>query len=67
MIDAADAIGFMVVATIFAVFLSVRFIGGTIGQYFSQFGLPVLAAVLVSLFVARLATPVLVAYLFQPK
>ncbi|HCW0315797.1 TPA: efflux RND transporter permease subunit [Pseudomonas aeruginosa] len=69
-IDAADAIGFAVVAitaTIVAVFLPVSFIGGAIGQYFSQFGVTVSAAVLASLLVARLGTPLLAAYLLAPK
>lgn len=51
-IDAADAIGFAVIAitgTIVAVFLPVSFTGGMIGQYFSQFGTTVSAAVLASL------------------
>lgn len=69
-IDAADAIGFAVVAitaTIVAVFLPVSFIGGTIGQYFSQFGVTVSSAVLASLLVARLGTPLMAAYLLQPR
>lgn len=69
-IDGADSIGFAVIAitaTIIAVFLPVSFIGGTIGQYFSQFGVTVSAAVLASMLVARLATPLLAAYLLQPK
>ena len=64
-IDAADAIGFAVIAitgTIVAVFLPVSFTGGMIGQYFSQFGTTVSAAVLASLLTARLATPLLAAY-----
>ncbi|MGO3891542.1 MAG: efflux RND transporter permease subunit [Paenalcaligenes sp.] len=68
-IDAADAIGFAVVAitaTIVAVFLPVSFIGGYIGQYFEQFGVTVSAAVLASLLVARLATPLLAAYVLRP-
>lgn len=68
-IDAADAIGFAVVAitgTIVAVFLPVSFISGLVGQYFSQFGITVSAAVLSSLLTARLATPLLAAYLLQP-
>ena len=58
-IDAADDIGFAVVAitlTIVAIFLPVSFIGGGIGQYFRQFGITVAAAVLASLLVARLAS-----------
>jgi multidrug efflux pump subunit AcrB len=64
-IDAADEIGLAVVATSFtiiAVFLPVSFMGGVTGQYFKQFGLTVAAAVLFSLLVARLITPVLAAY-----
>jgi multidrug efflux pump subunit AcrB len=64
-IDAADEIGLAVVATSFtivAVFLPVSFMGGVSGQFFKQFGLTVAAAVLVSLMVARLITPVLAAY-----
>lgn len=69
-IDASDAIGFAVVAitaTIVAVFLPVSFIGGYIGRYFTQFGVTVSVAVLASMLVARLATPLLAAYLMQPK
>jgi hydrophobe/amphiphile efflux-1 (HAE1) family protein len=69
-IDAADAIGFAVVAitaTIVAVFLPVSFIGGVVGKYFTQFGVTVAVAVLVSLAVARLVTPLMAAYLLRPK
>jgi len=69
-IDAADAIGFAVVAitaTIVAVFLPVSFIGGFVGQYFEQFGVTVAVAVLASLLVARLVTPLMAAYLLRPK
>lgn len=69
-IDAADAIGFAVVAitaTIVAVFLPISFIGGFVGKYFSQFGITVAVAVVASLLVARLVTPLMAAYLLQPK
>ncbi|MEN5089150.1 efflux RND transporter permease subunit [Pseudomonas protegens] len=69
-IDASDAIGFAVVAitaTIVAVFLPVSFIGGFVGQYFTPFGITVSAAVLASLLVARLVTPLMAAYLLKPK
>ncbi|UVL26290.1 efflux RND transporter permease subunit [Pseudomonas donghuensis] len=69
-IDASDAIGFAVVAitaTIVAVFLPVSFIGGFVGQYFTPFGITVSAAVLTSLLVARLLTPLMAAYLLKPK
>jgi multidrug efflux pump subunit AcrB len=68
-IDAADEIGLAVIAitlTIVAVFAPVSFMGGIPGQYFKQFGLTVAAAVLVSLLVARLLTPVMAAYFLRP-
>ena len=68
-IEAADEIGLAVVAitlTIVAVFAPVSFMGGVPGQYFKQFGLTVAAAVLVSLLVARLITPVMAAHLLRP-
>ena len=68
-IEAADEIGLAVVAislTIVAVFAPVSFMGGIAGQYFKQFGLTVAAAVLVSLLVARLLTPVMAAYFLRP-
>ncbi len=69
-IDAADEIGLAVIAitlTIVAVFAPVSFMGGIPGQYFKQFGLTVAAAVLVSLMVARLVTPVMAAYLLRGR
>ena len=68
-VEAADEIGLAVVAitlTIVAVFAPVSFMGGIAGQYFKQFGLTVAAAVLVSLLVARLLTPVMAAYFLRP-
>lgn len=68
-IDASDAIGLAVVAisaTIVAVFLPVSFMGGVTGQYFRQFGVTISVAVLASLLVARLVTPLLSAYLLKP-
>ena len=65
-LEAADEIGLAVIAitfTIVAVFAPVSFMGGIAGQYFKQFGLTVAAAVLISLLVARLITPMLAAYL----
>ncbi|WP_428031895.1 efflux RND transporter permease subunit [Ancylobacter sp.] len=67
-IDAADEIGLAVVATtltIVAVFLPVSFMGGIAGQYFRQFGITVAVAVLFSLLVARLLTPMLAAYFLR--
>ncbi|MGD9828007.1 MAG: efflux RND transporter permease subunit [Hyphomicrobiaceae bacterium] len=67
-LEAADEIGLAVIAitmTIIAVFAPVSFMGGIAGQYFKQFGLVVAAAVLFSLLVARLITPLLAAYFMR--
>ncbi len=67
--EAADEIGLAVIAitlTIVAIFVPVSFMDGIAGQYFRQFGLTVAAAVLVSLLVARLITPMMAAYLMKP-
>jgi multidrug efflux pump subunit AcrB len=69
-IDAADEIGLAVIATsatIVAVFVPVSFMPGIPGQYFRQFGLTVAMAVLFSLAVARLITPMMAAYLMRAK
>ncbi len=66
--EAADEIGLAVIAislTIVAVFVPVSFMGGIVGQYFKQFGLTVAVAVLFSLLVARLITPMMAAYLMR--
>ena len=68
-LEAADEIGLAVIAitfTIVAVFAPVSFMGGIAGQYFRQFGLTVAVAVLISLLVARLITPMLAAYFMRP-
>ncbi|MBX2805758.1 MAG: efflux RND transporter permease subunit [Hyphomicrobiales bacterium] len=67
-LEAADEIGLAVIAitfTIVAVFVPVSFMGGIAGQYFRQFGITVAAAVLFSLVVARLITPLLAAYFMR--
>src|SRR3546814_8971156 len=64
-IDAADEIGMAVVATtmsIVAVFLPVSFMRGISGQFLIQFGLTVAIAVLISMAVARMITPLSAAY-----
>lgn len=69
-IEAADEIGLAVIATtmtIVAVFVPVSFMPGIPGQYFRQFGLTVAIAVLLSLLVARLITPMMAAYLLRTK
>jgi len=68
--DAADEIGLAVVATtmaIVAVFLPVSFMPGIPGQFFKQFGLTVAVAVLMSLAVARLITPMIAAYFLKAE
>ncbi|MFM9979244.1 MAG: efflux RND transporter permease subunit [Sphingomonadaceae bacterium] len=67
-IDAADEIGLAVLATtmaIVAVFLPVGLMPGISGQFFKNFGLTVVAAVLVSLAVARTITPLAAAYFLK--
>ncbi|WP_133366398.1 efflux RND transporter permease subunit [Qipengyuania sediminis] len=67
-IDAADEIGIAVVATTFsiaAVFLPVGLMPGIAGQFFKNFGLTVVAAVLMSLAVARMITPLIAAYFLK--
>jgi multidrug efflux pump subunit AcrB len=69
-IDAADEIGIAVLATtmsIVAVFLPVGLMPGISGQFFKNFGLTVVAAVLMSLAVARLLTPMIAAYFLKAK
>ncbi|MFZ1743256.1 MAG: efflux RND transporter permease subunit, partial [Pontixanthobacter sp.] len=69
-IDAADEIGLAVVATSFcivAVFLPVGLMPGVTGQFFKNFGLTVVVAVLMSLAVARMITPMLAAYFLKAK
>ena len=67
-IDAADEIGLAVLATtmaIVAVFLPVGLMPGISGQFFKNFGLTVVVAVLISLAVARLITPMIAAYFLK--
>jgi len=65
----ADSIGLAVLATtatIVVVFTPVSFMGGIAGQFFKEFGLTVAVAVIFSLVVARLLTPLLAAYFLKP-
>ena len=69
-IDAADEIGLAVVATtmaIVAVFLPVALMPGISGQFFKAFGFTVVIAVMMSLLVARLITPLIAAYFLRTK
>ncbi len=66
--EAADEIGLAVLATtmaIVAVFLPVGIMPGISGQFFKNFGLTVVVAVLLSLAVARLITPMVAAYFLK--
>ena len=67
-VDAADEIGLAVLATtmsIVAVFLPVAMMPGISGQFFKNFGYTVVLAVLMSLFVARMITPLIAAYFLK--
>jgi len=66
--EAADEIGLAVVATTFAlvaVFLPTAFMSGIAGRFFKQFGWTAVLAVLASLVVARMLTPMMAAYLLK--
>jgi multidrug efflux pump subunit AcrB len=66
--EAANEIGLAVVATTFtlvAVFLPTAFMGGIPGLLFRQFGITTAVAVLASLVVARLLTPMMAAYFMK--
>ncbi|NKK63954.1 AcrB/AcrD/AcrF family protein [Rhizobium leguminosarum bv. viciae] len=67
-LEAADEIGLAVIATTFtlvAVFLPTAFMSGIPGLIFRQFGITAAVAVLVSLVVARLLTPMMAAYFMK--
>jgi multidrug efflux pump subunit AcrB len=67
--EAADEIGMAVIATTFAlvaVFLPTAFMSGVPGLFFKQFGWTAVLAILASLMVARLLTPMMAAYLLKP-
>ncbi|MHA6913040.1 efflux RND transporter permease subunit [Ralstonia pseudosolanacearum] len=68
--EAAQEIGLAVIATsltLVAVFLPTAFMGGISGKFFRQFGWTASIAVLASLLVARLLTPMMAAYLLKPQ
>ena len=69
-IDAAEEISLAVLATtmaIVAVFLPVALMPGISGQFFIQFGLTTVVAVVMSLAVARLITPLVAAYFLRAE
>ena len=68
--DAADEIGTAVIATsvtLAAVFVPVAFMPGIAGKFFREFGWTAATAVLFSLLVARLLTPMMAANLLRPN
>lgn len=68
--EAADEIGLAVIATTFAlvaVFLPTAFMSGIPGKFFKQFGWTAVFAILASLVVARLLTPMMAAYMLKPQ
>ncbi|MCS0592521.1 efflux RND transporter permease subunit [Massilia norwichensis] len=68
-LEAADEIGMAVIATTFslvAVFLPTAFLSGISGKFFKQFGWTAVLAILASLLVARLLTPMMAAYFLKP-
>ncbi|HSH98027.1 MAG: efflux RND transporter permease subunit [Methylophilaceae bacterium] len=69
-LEAADEIGLAVIATsltLVAVFLPTAFMSGIPGKFFKQFGWTAAIAVLTSLLVARLLTPMMAAYLLKDQ
>lgn len=68
--DAAGEIGIAVIATsatLVAVFVPVAFMPGIAGKFFQEFGWTAATAVLFSLLVARLLTPMIAAYMLKPE
>jgi len=68
-LDAAAEIGLAVIATsmtLVAVFLPTAFMAGIPGKFFKQFGWTAALAVLASLLVARLLTPMMAAAMMRP-
>jgi len=61
-IDGTEEIGLAVLATtlsIVAVFLPIGFMGGIVGKFFHEFGITIVAAVLISMFVSFTLDPML--------
>ena len=68
--DAAEEIGTAVIATsltLAAVFVPVAFMPGIAGKFFREFGWTAATAVLFSLLVARLLTPMMAAYVLKAQ
>ena len=68
--DGTQEIGLAVLATTFsivAVFLPIGFMGGIIGKFFHEFGLTIVAAVLISMFVSFTLDPMLSSVWHDPS
>ena len=69
-LDGTKEIGLAVLATTFsivAVFLPVGFMGGIIGKFFHEFGITIVAAVLISMFVSFTLDPMLSSIWHDPS
>ena len=69
-LDGTQEIGLAVLATtlsIVAVFLPIGFMGGIIGKFFHQFGVTIVAAVLISMFVSFTLDPMLSSVWHDPS
>ena len=69
-LDGTNEIGLAVLATtlsIVAVFLPIGFMGGIVGKFFHEFGLTIVAAVLISMFVSFTLDPMLSSIWHDPQ
>ncbi|KQW00425.1 efflux RND transporter permease subunit [Rhizobacter sp. Root1221] len=69
-IDGTNEIGLAVLATtmsIVAVFLPIGFMGGIVGKFFHEFGVTIVAAVLISMFVSFTLDPMLSSVWHDPQ
>jgi HAE1 family hydrophobic/amphiphilic exporter-1 len=69
-LDGTQEIGLAVLATTFsivAVFLPIGFMGGIIGKFFHEFGITIVAAVLISMFVSFTLDPMLSSLWHDPS
>lgn len=69
-LDAAQEIGLAVIGTsltLVSIFVPVAFMPGVVGRFFKQFGITCAVAVIFSLLVARLITPMMAAYQLKAK
>jgi HAE1 family hydrophobic/amphiphilic exporter-1 len=69
-LDGTQEIGLAVLATtlsIVAVFLPVGFMGGIVGKFFHEFGITIVAAVLISMFVSLTLDPMLSSIWHDPQ